>query len=300
MNNIRVWIAGNKLESHREIENSYKFIEELGRHNIEVVDRPNSRTDILFCGSFYNSQELMRYYRRFNYMPIVHYVWDLYPFKLDGSDAGDSDVIKTWWREYLESIVKAKHIIVPSAPVVERVKQYCNKDSTIIHSSVYAYDEPTYDGEYVLDPVRKYPDQNMNAVSEACSKLGLKCVETKNSLTYSDFKKVVAGARVIVSAQYEASTGGLSTLEGYALGKQILLSRSPRHGGVDYFGNKASYFNWYNKNELLDKIEFLYKHYPIHEKTVNKVQCKHWVESTYNDVNMCRKLRSVFERVLES
>jgi hypothetical protein len=100
--------------------------------------------------------------------------------------------------------------------------------------------------------MRKYPDPNKDAVRDACKELGIPCVESATSLPWPKFQKTVAGARLLVSAYYEASTGGLTLLEGYRLGKPVLLSGSPRNGASEYFGDRAYYFEW-NSNEFSSK-----------------------------------------------
>ena len=57
-----------------------------------------------------------------------------------------------------------------------------------------------------------------------------------------EFQKWLAEANLLLCPYYEASTGGLSLLEGFNIGKPVLVCDSPYLGAKDYFGDNAFYF----------------------------------------------------------
>ncbi len=293
MKDIHVWFVGWQMENHREPGTNLRFIDAMRKQGIILEPEPDKSQDFFFCGQFYCNQELLRGCSRFPHVPVVHYVWDLYPFQIEGIEA-ENEIRKEWWKDYTISIKSAREVWIPSGSVLPRIKQFaCNEDVHVIKSTVYTWHEPVWDGGYVLDPLRKYPDRNRDAVKTACDRLGIKCVESRNNLPFTDFKKMVAGARLIVSAPYEASTGGLSLLEGHALGKQVLISNSDRNGAHEYFGWRAEYFAFNDLNHLTELIDNMYHH----PKVLDPVECRQWVESNFNDdvmaEKMARRLRAI-------
>lgn len=106
---------------------------------------------------------------------------------------------------------------------------------------------------------------------------------------------MIAGARLLVSAYHEASTGGLSLLEGYALGKPVLLSDSPYQGGRDYFGDRANYFHWGSYDDLKSELLCLYENPP----RVNAVEARDWVEKNYGEHAFARRLAREFQIIAQ-
>jgi glycosyltransferase involved in cell wall biosynthesis len=58
---------------------------------------------------------------------------------------------------------------------------------------------------------------------------------------------------------YEASTGGLTLLEAYRLGKPVLMSNSYYQGGQDYFGDKAEYFQYDSYSNFKAKLKDMWE-----------------------------------------
>ena len=201
---------------------------------------------------------------------------------------------------------KAKDIWVPSRCTVARTVQYINKSATVIKTAVHPW-EPSgqvYSGDYVVNVMRKYPDDpNKTVLKEVCEELGIKLFEPGCELPWEDFKNLIAGARLLVSPYYEASTGGLTLLEGYWHGKPVLLSNSPRNGAVDYFGNNREgvyYFQWDNKNDLAELIEKLF--FPSSQsRSWGRPDIKsrrEWIAKEYSDLAMAERMANRFREVL--
>ena len=62
-------------------------------------------------------------------------------------------------------------------------------------------------------------------------------------MTLDDFRKTIAECSFMCTEYHETSTGGLTLLEGYRLGKPSVASDSPYEGVRDYLGDKAIYFD---------------------------------------------------------
>lgn len=266
-------------EAHRTKERQADLVKEFINLGVSVKSKDSNSCDAVFCGTIWQSESL-----KDCKLPVFHYCWDLYPWQLEG------EAKECWkkhlWRPYVEQLKTCAGIFVPGESTARRVEEFTGrKDSKVIKAPVKLWEPPkgrTYDGGYVMDVMRKYPDPNQHAVWDACKSLGIKCVEGGANLPWEEFKRTVAGARLLVSAYYEASTGGLTLLEGYALGKPVLLSNSPYNGAQEYFGDQGWYFQWDKTEDLCHWIANLYSVPPIYS-AMEAINNKRWVESTYND-----------------
>lgn len=165
------------------------------------------------------------------------------------------------------------------------------KHGKVIKTYIPYYDMPTSDGGYILNPLRRLPDRNLDVFERACDELGLPYHSTDHQLNQDDFKKEVANCRFICIPFHENSTGGLSLIEGYYLGKPALVSNSPWQSGVEYIGDRATYFQWDDFEDLKNKLKDMYENTP-------KVAPDHkeWVKENYSREVMGRKIH---ERLCE-
>lgn len=293
MRTLKVWFPGFFTEAHKSDTDGALLVSALYKYGIECVRMIDSKCDLVFCGSFFYFEYVQEALKDFD-IPVAHYNWDLYPFNIenvrDDADYGDK------WRRYIEELkTRRGTIIVPSQCTVNRTTEYVGKPSVVVKSSVRTFTHPVRDGGYVLNCMRGYPDPNKTAVEDACKELRLPFINTGNNLPWNDYKEAVANCRFIVSAQYEASTGGLSALEAYALGKRVLLSNSPRHGGVDYFGSRARYFRWDDKESLKYMIDKMYNH---ESSKTDVSEQRHWIETEYSEDKMALELSKVFRKMV--
>ncbi len=105
---------------------------------------------------------------------------------------------------------------------------------------------------------------------------------TNHDCTYQEYQDAVAGCRFLVSHYYEASTGGLTLLEAYYLGKPCLISDSPWMGGRDYLGDRATYFDYNNYSHFKIKLRQM-----AHTETPsNSLQEREWVTQSFSDERM--------------
>lgn len=295
MKPLVVWFPDFYTEAHfRRERGAQPLVDELDRLGIHCTRELSRDCDFIFCGSFFKYNEAHAGHERFPSIPVIHYVWDFYPFQFEQvNNEGRLTVTATQWGEYRSQIADyAFEVWVPSFCTTKRVKDYTGHDAKVIHTSVEPFNEPVWDGGYVLNAMRKYPDPNQNAVKESCDRLGIECVETQNNTPWEKYKRAVAGCRLMVSAQYEASTGGLSLFEAEWLGKQVLISDSPRYGGSEYT-YRPNYFNWDDPSSLDRAIRFLYDN----PRVSSLKDCRNWITAYYSDRAMAKQMAERFRAI---
>lgn len=300
MSHIRVWFPDYYTEAHREHYHGAMLATSLYKYGIECVRDYDEQCQLIFCGSFFHFERVREVRLQLvsvgKTVPIIHYNWDMYPFHIEGERG--LQLYGTRWIEYVEELKNyCDQIIVPSKCTIDRTRQYTDKDAVVVRSSVRRFDQDITRGDYVLDAMRQYPDPNDGIVDKACAELGLRYIRTGNNLPWEEYKSAVANCRFLVSAHYEASTGGLSALEAYALGKPVLLSNSPRHGGVDYFGRRATYFQWNSLSSLKNQITYLWEMTKRDDYTDRQEQ-DHYVMTEFSEDRMARELSQVFRKTL--
>lgn len=276
---MRVWFPDFFTEAHRTREHGLLLVAALADEGVECVDAYDPSCEAVFCGSIYKSQvvALTRAKVKFK-IPVVQYNWDIYPWHVEKSP--------DYWLPYIEELKVAAEVWVPSLCTVARTIEFAGRNAFVIKTSVRPWEHEPTRGDYVVDVMRKYPDRNADAVRWACNALGIPVIETATKTPWEEFKKVIAGARLLVSAYQEASTAGLTLLEGYYLGKTVLLSDSLRNGGRDYFGDRASYFKWDSRRELTEQVSFLYNS-PL---VSSREEAAGWVKETYSEAAMARPM----------
>lgn len=290
MSEIHIWFPNYMTEIHKHPWQGARLVFALAQYGICCEPTLTDRAQLIFCGSFNLAAEI-RQRAQDSGLPIVHYNWDLYPFQIEGRHSVDYG---GQWIDYVEDLKTCAEVVVPSKCTVDRTIQYTGRTAVVIKSSLKPFTHRVSDKGYVLNAMRDYEDPNRTAVQEACAALGIPFINSGNNRPWEEYKSLVANCRLIVSAQYEASTGGLSLLEAYALGKPVLCSNSPRHGAVDYFGDRASYFQWDDPEDLKTKIKQLYENPP----QLNQIDCWNWVSTEYSDRRMAKQLADVFRNVL--
>ena len=95
-------------------------------------------------------------------------------------------------------------------------------------------------------------------LERACKELDLPLHMTHHNLTFLEYQKEIARCSFIVSPLYEMSTGGMSLLEAYYLGKPCLISDSPWHGGRDYVNTDVRYFYHKSYEDLKHTLQTLW------------------------------------------
>jgi len=300
---MRVFFPRYLIESHREPWQSAKLVCELAKLDVHCLLEMDRSIDVVFCGGISVVEDaangfkkdpygrLVPGYRDFPKVPVVHYCWDLYPWVVTNKDYPDH----RRWVHYMRELRRAKEVWVPTTPVVKRVEQFLKRDAHVVKCPVPFWDpdEPARDGGYVVDVMRRYPKEpNVGLVTKVCAELGIPHAETGASLSWDDYRRTIANARLLVSSYYEASTGSLALLEGYRLGKPVLLSDSPWHGGRDLFGDRATYFRWDDEQEFAATLNIVYQ-----AGVTAPEDSAYWAEATYGETafahRMAERLREV-------
>jgi hypothetical protein len=179
------------------------------------------------------------------------YVWDLYP-----------------WTQYSrnhERLKEYNYIWVPSNEVIYRLKELYNIDPDkckVIKAYAELYEAEDIKVEnngFVYHFARNYNDPNLGYCEIASKATEIPLVKSQHNLQFSEYKEKVLKCSFLVLDYMEASTGGLTMIEGYYHGKDILFSDSIYQGGKDYFGDRAYYFKDGNIDDYIEKFKFLYK-----------------------------------------
>ena len=112
--------------------------------------------------------------------------------------------------------------------------------------------------------MRPYPyDKNYGWLKRACNELKIPLVEPNHKLSEPEFQKVIAECSFLCTEYHEASTGGLTLLEGHRLGKPVVISDSKYMGARDYFGDRAIYFNDNSYEDFKKTIKGVWENTPV-------------------------------------
>jgi hypothetical protein len=209
---------------------------------------------------------------------LYAYNWDTYEWVWTNPRPGEYDYLR-----YGRLLKEAREVWVPSECTRRRTRQWWDIDSKVVLSSCpWWHRWDTKDLGYVLCTLRQIPDRDWGLFEQACQELSLPYKMTNHDVTYEEYQDTVAHCRFLVSHLHEASTGGLTLLEGYCLGKPSLLSDSEWHGGRDYMGDRATYFAAGNLNSLKTTLKLIYNNPP----RIDREQAKRWVMQQFSDERM--------------
>lgn len=212
--------------------------------------------DVIYCASVSKVNEALLIREKFK-KPLVVYCWDYYKWTHEGKNRG------YFWGKYIELMGMANIVLVPSRGQQKRLKELLNIDSIVCECSFTSYKHPVTDGNYVLDPVRDYPEENLGWVEKACSELNIPYVHSEHKHTQAEFRELVINCTFMTCGYREASTGGLTLMEGLYNGKVSLVSDSPYMGASDYLGELGYYFKYDDFEDLKNQIKHLWKERPI-------------------------------------
>lgn len=216
-----------------------------------VEDNP----DFILCMSVSQMDKAKEALIKYPKAKLFNYNWDVYEWVWDKPRyPGEDDL----YREYGEFLKKGK-VWCPSKCTVKRTKQWFGIDSTVIRTFVPLWDHRTTIGSYVLNPVREIPDRYWGRFEQACKELDIPYVSSNHNLSWAGYQSIVTRCKFIVSPLYEMSTGGLTIVEGYYLGKPVLLPDSPWHGGKDYMKERATYFKHDDYEDFKKKLKAMWE-----------------------------------------
>lgn len=209
--------------------------------------------DFFYLASIFKLQEAMTLKAQHN-KPIVVYCWDYYKWVHDKGEH--------IWQAYAAFLRRADLILVPSCAQQLRLKEILSLDSVVVRTGIPTYEAEVSDGNFILDPVRYYPEENQFWAEEAAKELNIPIVHSEHQFTKEEFEKLVATCTFMTCAYREASTGGLTLMEGLHLGKPSLVSNSPYMGARDYLGDNGHYFQYDDFEDLKKQMYNLWINRP--------------------------------------
>lgn len=235
-------------------------LEKLG-HTV-VFNKLDPSFDILFGSSISAQRLIAKLHNSFPDVPMYNYNWDVYEWAYKSWPSG---IFPYDLNQYADLMRESKAVICPSESVVLRNKEFFGipeHKSPIVRSFFrqLEIDESAVSDEgFVYMPLRQIPDINLNWFESAVKELGIPSKVSDKSLSEEDYKKVLATCTFLVCPWFEASTGGLSLLEGRRLGKGVLFSDSPYMGANDYFGEEATRFKYDDYEDFKRQLEFMWE-----------------------------------------
>jgi hypothetical protein len=264
------------------------FLEYLSR-NHEISDECSSKTDIIFNMSAFNFKMADEIHKKHPKIPLVNYVWDYYKFAHDGKHWFD-------WKSYADFLKKSDKIIVPSYSQKLRLKELLGLDSVVVKAGHRMFDAEINDKRFVLDNMRWYPEKNERWIVDACDDLCISVIHPDHNFPSELFSKTVASCTFLACGYLEASTGGLTILEGLWLGKPTLLSDSPYQGGKDYLGDWAVYFKHDDFNDCKKKLKEMFYNTP----KIDIDKARKYIIDNFSYEVMTNNLEKVFNDVKSS
>lgn len=294
---MRVWFPDYYTEAHRSDERKADLLSQLRQRGVDCKDSPVG-CDLAFCGSIFRADAVRESWPKSK--PVVHYNWDLYPHVVETRTEYD-------WKTYLLDLRAATAVLVPNRGTAYRTEQMTGrKDSRVVLAPVKLWKPYRLMGvrgrnrlppprEYALDVMREYPwDKGSTYPHKACQDIGMKLVRTQTRTEWEEFKWLVANAAVLVSTCDEASTGGLTLLEGYAHGVPVVASDSELNGASEYFGDRATYF----RSRDPEPWRHLATTMARAVKSADYGSNAAWVREHYSDARFAENLKTEFARCL--
>lgn len=238
---------------------------------------------------------------------LVCYCWDLYPWQLSSvGEDGRPTVRASQFKEYAEVLKAADLVICPSYKAAVRVRDTTGRSVRVVPSPVFGWEPPpgvvVGHGQYVYDVMRPYEgDRFKDAARTACRLLGVRYEGGGSRVPWDTFRTLVAQAGCLVSAVEEASTGGLTLLEGYRLGKPVVVPVMGRNGAENYLcgaGGERDGVYRFVWNSAVDLRKALRQALAADPPGPAAVEARReWVDKTYSVTAFARGIRAVLEEL---
>lgn len=264
---------------------AWEYTRSLGHKvTIEHPDDTTERPDVVISMGVTIMEETFEAVKKWPGIPLFCYNWDCYEWVWTSPRPDEYD-----YRLYGELLRKATEVWVPSKCTAIRTQQWWPwvEEVRVILSSCPWWDhDDVSDKGYALCTLRKIPDPLWDSFERACIDLKIPYRLTDHGLTYEEYQDAVAGCRLLVSHFYEASTGGLTLMESYYHGKPCLLSDSKWHGGKDYMGDRAIYFNHESYDDFKNRLWETFNNPP----KLDREDCRSWIMENFSDELMIDRM----------
>ena len=280
---MKICLAG---EDKRAIDEFEGWLKSFG--NYSVSGKMESDTDVLISWGITKMYHAKNLYRKD--VPMINFNWDIYEWVWKNPRNSEYD-----YNRYGELLKKSIEVWCPSERTAMRTKQWFGDIKThVIKSHITWYDVPTKDGGYALNALRDLPDKNVGLFEKACKELEIPYITTNHYYSLEEFRKIVAECKFICVPFHESSTGGLSLLEAYYLGKPALVSDSPWQSAVEYIGDRATYFKWNDFADLKKKLKQMFDNPPKMPK-----DHKEWVKENYSKEVIAKNIHNRLQLLLK-
>lgn len=217
---------------------------------------PADQANVILNMSINVQSRTWEYLRLYPEKPLVVYCWDFYAWALTKETPYN-------WEKYMELLKLAKLVLVPSNSQQLRLLNWGIKSEVIV-ASVDVQEEDgrshkRYNNRFVLDPVRDYPEENLGWVERACKELEIPYIHSEHQYSKEEFLNLIKTCSFLTCGYREASTGGLSLIEGLWYGKPSLVSNSPYMGARDYLTYYGKYFQYDDFMSLKLHLNMMWK-----------------------------------------
>lgn len=258
----------------------------LGEYGHKVSTVAGSDTDLILGWSVSMMKETFDAKRNAPHAKLIVYNWDVYEFVWKNPRPDEYD-----YKLYGELLRTADEVWVPSVCTLDRMREWYGDDihakGVVVLSNVPYYDAEVKDDGFALCSMRPLPDRQLGWFERACEELGIRYVSSRHELRLDQYKEMIANCSFFVSPYWEASTGGLSAMEAYYLGKPVLGCKSKYNGLVDYMGDRALYFKAGDYEDLKAQLKF----YADAKNRVVASDHKEYIESNFSKDAMSKKMQ---------
>jgi len=206
-------------------------------------------------------------------IPLINYTLDFYKTVWTAPNPHRYN-----WAAYRDIIKTATEVWCISNEVKLRLVEEGVDPNKCVVMKIWAqffdYEGDVKDGRYILNPLRPQRwDKNYGWLDRACSELNIPVVKSQNSLSLDDFHKTIAECSFMCCELHEASTGGLTLLEGLNIGKPSVVSNSKYMGAVDYLGDLGIYFDDNSYENFKQIIKETWENTPVLDLNKYKEHC---------------------------
>lgn len=229
-------------------------------------------------------------------IPMVNYNWDVYEWAYNNFNTPIFPYDLNLYRELLQS---SKFVACPSWSVVYRNEEFFDipKEKSVIVKSfarqISIDKSKVRDDRFIYMPLRQIPDRNRGWFEKVCEELDIPYRTPNKKLPEEAYADTVASCSFLVCPWYEASTGGLSLIEGVSVGKPVIYSDSKYMGAKDYLDPYGITFKSDDYEDFKNTIERVWNDTPT--VTVSEDFLDY-----YKPIRMAKDLEEVFKKCLHN
>lgn len=227
-------------------------------------------------------------------VPMVNYNWDVYEWAYKNHNTSIFPYDLNLYKQLLQD---SQFVACPSWSVVYRNEEFFDipiEKSVIVKSfarQISIDPSRVRDDRFIYMPLRQIPDRNKGWFEKACDELSIPYRISDKHLSEEEYADTIASCSFLVCPWYEASTGGLSLIEGISVGKPVLFSDSKYMGAEDYLGSYATKFKHDDYEDFKLKIKSLWEN-------TEKVEVASNFLDYYKPERMAEDLLEVFKKCL--